>query len=160
MEEKSKSERKREMTALQKLGERLAELSPEQLRKFALPQELREALLLARALKSHHALRRQLQYIGVMMRRIDSEQIRKAIDEIDRGQKQKAHAFHQLERMRDRLVEGDDAALTEIVRQFPETDVQKLRQLVRNARKEKQENKTLKQSRTLFRHLRELSEKH
>jgi ribosome-associated protein len=86
MDDKSKSERKREMTALQDLGERLLELSNEQVREIAIPRELEVALLLARTLKSHGARRRQMQHFGVLMRKIDSVPIRTAIDEIDRGQ--------------------------------------------------------------------------
>ena len=143
MEEKSKSERKREMTALQELGKRLLELSREQLSEIGLPQELQDALLLARNLNSNSALRRQMQYIGVLMRRIDPEPVRQAINEIDKGQKRKAREFQQLELMRDRLIEGDDAVFEEIVSRFPDADIQKLRQFVRSARKGKKRTNPL-----------------
>jgi len=159
MEDKSKSERKREMTALQELGERLLELSQEQLNEIGLHRELQDALLLAKNLNSHSALRRQMQYIGVLMRRIDPEPIRHAINEIDKGQKRKAREFQQLELLRDRLLEGDDAVIEEIVSRFPDADIQKLRQFVRSVRKEEKEAKPPKQSRALFRYLRELSAK-
>lgn len=159
MEVKSKSERKREMNALQELGGRLIELSPEQLNSIEMPLELQEALLLAKTLKSHGARRRQLQYIGVLMRRTDPEPLRQIINDIDKGQKQKARAFQNLELMRDRLVEGDETAFDEIIRRFPDADLQKLRQFVRNAQKSKKENKPVNQSRALFKYLRELSEK-
>jgi ribosome-associated protein len=159
MEDKSKSERKREVTALQELGERLLEFSQEQLNNLGISQELQEALVLVKTLKSHGARRRQMQYIGVLMRRIDTEPIKQAIDDMDRGQKHKARAFQQLERMRDSLVEGDDAVIEEISSRFPDADIQKLRQFVRNARKEKKENQSPKHSRALFRYLRELAAK-
>ena len=159
MEDKSKSERKREMTALQELGERLIELSNEQVREIAIPRELEEALLLAKTLKSHGGRRRQMQYIGVLMRRIDSEPIRHALDEIDGGQKRKAHEFHQIEQLRDNLIEGSDAAFEEIAGRFPDADIQKIRQLVRSSQKEKKEGRPPKQSRLLFKYLREIYEK-
>jgi len=159
MDDKSKSERKREMTALQDMGERLLELSNEQVRKIAIPRELEEALLLARTLKSHGARRRQMQYIGVLMRKIDFEPIQTAIDEIDRGQKRKAHEFRQIEQIRDSLLEGSDAVFEEITGRFPDADIQKIRQLVRSSRKEKKEGRPPKQSRLLFKYLREIYEK-
>ena len=159
MEDKSKSERKREVTALQELGERLLELSQEQLNNIRISQELQDALILAKTLKSRGARRRQMQYIGVLMRRIDPEPIRLMIHEIDKGQKHKAREFQQLETMRNSLIDGDDTVFEEIIRHFPDVDILRLRQLVRGARKEKKENKPPKQSRSLFRYLRELAAK-
>ena len=78
-----------------------------------------------------------MQYIGVLMRRIDTGPIKQAIDDMDKGQRHKAREFQQLERMRDSLVEGDDTVFEEISSRFPDADIQKLRQFVRNARKEK-----------------------
>src|SRR4030065_2763925 len=120
MEDKSKSEKKREMSALQELGKRLLELSEVQVQGIGIPQELHDALYLARTLKSHAALRRQMQYIGVLMRRIDTGPIKQAIDDMDRGQKHMARAFQQLERMRDSLIEGDDTVVEEISSRFPD----------------------------------------
>lgn len=159
MEDKSKSEKKREMSALQGLGKRLMELSEVQMQGIGIPQELHNALHLARTLKSHPALRRQMQYIGVLMRRIDPGPVKQAIEDMDRGQKHKARAFQQLERMRNSLIEGDDTVIEEVSSRFPDTDIRKLRQFVRNARKEKKENQSPKYSRALFRYLRELSAK-
>lgn len=159
MEDKSKSERKREVTALQDLGERLLELSQEQLNNIRISQELQDALILAKTLKSRGARRRHMQYIGVLMRRIDPEPIRLMIHEIDKGQKHKAREFQQLETMRNSLIDGDDTVFEQIIRLFPDADILRLRQLVRGARKEKKENKPPKQSRSLFRYLRELAAK-
>jgi ribosome-associated protein len=159
MEDKSKSEKKREMTALQGLGKRLLELSPAQVQKIEMPQELRDSLLLARTLKSHSALRRQMQYIGALMRKIDAEPIRQTLEEIDRGEKRKAREFQQLELMRDKLVEGNDNIFEEMIERFPDADIQKLRQIARAARKEKKDGMPPRQIRALFRYLRDLSEK-
>ena len=156
MENKSKSELKREMTALQELGKRLVDLPDKQLHRIVMPEELQKAVSLAKALKSHSALRRQMQYIGVLMRRIDIGPIRQAVLEIDEGQKSKIREFHHLELLRDSLLEEDDSVNEKIISRFPDADIQRLRQLIRNARKEKKANKPPTQSRALFKYLRGL----
>jgi ribosome-associated protein len=157
MEEKSKSEKKREMTALQELGKRLLELSPEQLSQLAVTEEIQESLNLYRNLTSHSARARLMKHIGALMRRIDPEPLRMMISRIEKGEKGKTAKFHQIEAMRDSLIRGNDSAIEEIVSLFPDADLQKLRQMVRGARKELKENKAPKHSRSLFRYLRELS---
>jgi ribosome-associated protein len=158
MEEKSKSQIKREMCALQDLGEQLVRLSRGQLEQAELPQELREAVLFASSLEKHEAHRRQLQYIGVIMREIDPEPIRQSLAMIERQHKVETQAFHELEMWRDRLIEGSDALAEELLEQFPEADRQRIRQLVRNAHKEHKDNKPSKAARTLFHYLQELAE--
>jgi ribosome-associated protein len=159
MEAKSKTAKKREMSALQKLGERLPELPHEQLDEIGIPPELQDALLLLRHLQSRTARRRQMQYIGVLMRRIDPEPLRRKINEIDKGQVCKAREFQQLELLRDGLIEGDDTVYAEVISRFPEANIRRIRQFARGAQKEKRENKPPKQSRSLFRYLRELTAK-
>src|SRR5436305_11688991 len=149
MEEKSKSQIKREMYALQDLGEQLVRLSRGQLEQVELPQELREAVLFARSLKKHEAHRRQLQYIGVIMREIDPEPIRQSLATIERQHKVETQAYHSLEIWRDRLIEGSDTLAEELLKQFPEADLQRIRQLVRNAHKEHKNNKPSKAARAL-----------
>lgn len=156
IEQKSKSQFKREMTALQALGEQLVELTLNQIRTIEMPEDLREAVLFAKTLKKHEARRRQLQYIGTLMREVDSEPIRKALDEIDRGHRHDAESFKRIEGWRDALLDGQDELLDEILIEFPDGDRQRLRQLVFNARKEREGNKPPKSSRALFRYLREL----
>lgn len=155
-EPKSKSQMKREQTALQELGEKLVELTPDQLQKMGMPEDLREALLFAKRLKKGEALRRQLQYIGALMREADPEPIRTALETIARGRRQDAAQFHELEQWRDELIKGNDALLEEIVGRFPDADRQRLRMLASNARKEADANKPAKSSRTLFRLLQSL----
>ncbi len=145
------------MLALQALGEKLVELSADQIRKIDMPLELLDALLFARTIKKGEARRRQLQYIGVLMREADPEPIRKALDIIGRGQLQDAKQFEELERWRDGLVEGGDGLMEEIVSRFPCAERQTLRRLVLGARKEREGNKPPKASRALFRFLRALS---
>ncbi len=154
----SKSQRKRESTALQDLGKELFELSRDQLKKMDLPELLLGALLEAKRLTSHGAMRRQMQYIGKVMRDIETEPILQQLAAI-RGESNIAKAvFHALENWRSRLIQ-DDAALPEWLAQHPETDVQQFRQLIRNARKEAAEAKPPKSSRALFKILREQSER-
>ncbi len=153
----SKSQRKRESTALQDLGKELFELSRDQLKKMDLPESLLGALLEAKRLTSHGAMRRQMQFIGKVMRDIETEPILQQLAVI-RGESNIAKAqFHALENWRTRLIE-DDAALQAWLTAHPETDVQQFRQLIRNARKEAQEAKPPKSSRALFKILREQSE--
>ena len=120
-------------------------------------EDLWDAVLFAKTLTKHEARRRQLQYIGTLMRDADVEPIRQALENIARGNRMEAQAFAQVEKWRDVLLEGNDAPLDEIMERFPDADVQQLRQLVRNARKEKGKDKPPKSSRALFRYLRELS---
>ena len=157
-EYKSKTQIKKEMKALQKLGERLVELLPEQIKNIEMPEKLREAVLFAKTIKSREARRRQLQYIGSLMREVDPEPIRQAIEKKDHQRQLATQAFQQLEQWRDGLIEGNNDLLEELCRRFPDTDRQRLRQLVRNACKERERNKPPKSSRALFRYLRELSE--
>lgn len=150
----SKSQLKREMQALQDLGEVLVKLSQDQLDKIDLPENLYDAVMDARRFTKHEAIRRQMQYIGRIMRDIDTEPIAEQVAEI-RGESDAAKAaFHALERWRERLL-ADDDALTEWLAKHPGGDIQQLRNLIRSARKEAAEGKPPKSSRALFRLLRE-----
>jgi ribosome-associated protein len=155
MEPKSKSQVKKEMLALQVLGEKLVELSADQIKKIDMPLELRDALLFAKTINKGEPRRRQLQYVGVLMREVDPEPIQKVLDTISKGRLQETTQFKELERWRDKLVEGNDDLLEEIVSRG--ADRQTLRHLVLNARKEREVNKPQKASRALFRFLKALS---
>ena len=151
----SKSQLKREMTALQELGEELVGLSRERLAKIDMPERLRDAILDAQRITKHEARRRQMQYIGKIMRDIDAAPLRAAMDEI-KGVSEAANIRqHQLERLRTRLME-DEAVFSEVARDYPGADMQHLRQLRRNAIKEAQQGKPPRAYRELFRELREL----
>jgi ribosome-associated protein len=151
---KSKSQRKREVEALQDMGKELIDLSKERLMKMDLPDALRSAVLEAQRITAHGATRRQLQYIGKIMRSVDAEAIAEQLAEI-RGESTAAKAeFHALERWRERLI-ADDSAVTDWLVRHPGGDAQQLRQLIRNARKEAELGKPPKSSRELFRMLRE-----
>jgi ribosome-associated protein len=149
----SKSQRKRDMTALQKMGGVLVDLPASELAKIPMQDRLSDAIYAARALTTHGAKRRQLQYIGRLMRDEEMEPIYQALETIhSQNQQGKAH-FHQLERWRDRLIAEGDGALRVFVELFPDTDVQHLRQLIRNTQK----NPTV--GTELFRYLRKVAEK-
>jgi len=152
----SKTQRKKAMLELQDLGLELAGLSPERLKKMDLPEALLTAVLDWQRFNKHGAKRRQIQYIGKLMRDIDAEPIAEQLAAL-RGESDAAKAeFHALERWRERLLESDEAA-TQWLLEYPGTDAQHLRQLIRNARKEAELGKPPKSSRELFRLLRELS---
>lgn len=156
-ERPSKSQLKRDMDALQALGARLIELGKERLAKIDMPDELREAVRDAQRFTKHEARRRQLQYIGRLMRKLDPAPIQAAIDEVD-GISAAANArMHALERLRERLLE-DESVLNEIARRTATADFQQLRQLRRNALKERAENKPPRAFRELYRVLRDLEE--
>ncbi|MFO7594407.1 MAG: ribosome biogenesis factor YjgA [Pseudomonadota bacterium] len=152
----SKSQLKRESHALQELGEELVELPSAKLEKIPLPEELAEAVALARRIKARGGRKRQLQYIGKLMRKVDEEPIRQAMDLIKGESTRETARLHKLEQWRDRLLEEGDNALTELLGEYPAADRQHLRQLMRNAQQEKKQNKPPKSARELFRYLREL----
>ena len=153
----SKTKRKAEVHALQALGEELIALNKERLAQLNLPEILLDAVKEAQRTTSHGALARQRQYIGKLMREIDAAPI---ADQLERWkgthQAENAH-FHQLEKLRARLLE-DDQALSDYLRLHPQADSQQLRSLIRNARKEAAAGKPPKSSRELFKLLRELAE--
>ena len=151
----SKSQLKREMTALQDLGAELVALSRERLAKIEMPERLRDALLDAQRFTKHEAKRRQMQYIGKIMRDIDSAPLRAAMDEINGVSEAANIRQHRLERLRTQLME-DEAAFSELARDYPAADLQHLRQLRRNALKEAQQGKPPRAYRELFRELRGL----
>ncbi len=154
----SRTQRKKEATALQKMGEKLAALNDEQLKTMDLSVELMAAIRDLRPMSSHGARRRQTQYIGALMRAVDVAPIERALLEIEQGAYKQARAFHRLEDWRDRLVAGDDEAMEEILTAFVRADRQRLGHLVRSARKAREKNATKRSARNLFRYLKELSD--
>jgi ribosome-associated protein len=153
----SKTRRKAAMQELQALGEELIALNKARLTQLDLPEVLLDAVKEAQRITSNGALARQRQYIGRLMREIDTAPI---ADQLERWkgshQEENAH-FHRLEKLRERLLQ-DDAALSEYLGSHPEADSQQLRTLIRNARKEAAAAKPPKSSRELFKLLREQAE--
>jgi ribosome-associated protein len=149
----SKTRRKQEMHALQALGVALVGLPDAQLASMQLPDELAQAVRGARGIASREARRRQLQYIGRLMRDLDPEPIRARLEDIE-GTSAAATARHRrMEQWRTRLLE-DDGALTDFALDFPGADLQTLRTLIRNARREQKEGRPPRAFRELYRVLR------
>jgi len=159
MDHKSKTQKKKEAHSLQKLGEKLLHISKEQIREIDIPEEIVDALNLVRTIRSREGLRRQVQYIGSLMRTIDSDAIQEAVDQIEQGNHKKTLEFKETEQWRDELIAGNNEVLEEILENHSKADRQLLSQLVRNAVKEAKNNKPPKSSRTLFRYLREIRSK-
>ncbi|MFI3274057.1 ribosome biogenesis factor YjgA [Vibrio sp.] len=151
----SKTEMKTDMEALQKLGEELVSLKPSVLDKFPLSEDLAQAIKDAQRFKNE-AKRRQRQYIGKVMRNVDPEPIQAALDKVRNKHSQATAELHKLEQLRDRVVAEGDAAISEVMDMYPEADRQRLRQLARQANKEKSANKPAKASREIFQILKEL----
>jgi ribosome-associated protein len=153
----SKTKRKAEMDALQDLGVKLTELPNDKLAKLNLPERLLEAVKATKRITSNGALRRQKQYLGSLMREVETAPI---IDQLKRWQgkhtEENAH-FHQLERLRSKLLE-DESSLSAFLNDYPQTDCQQIRTLIRNHHREVAANKPPKSSRELFKLLREIVE--
>lgn len=143
------------MQDLQDLGEELAELSGERLKKLDLPEQLRDALKEAQRISSHGARRRQLQYIGKLMRDIDAAPIREALAALKGESATEVARMHRIERLRIRLLE-DEKTLAEIAENFPGADLQHLRTLRRSALKEQEAQKPPRSYRAIFQMLKEL----
>jgi ribosome-associated protein len=154
----SKSQLKREMTALQELGEELVSQPKERVMRVPMPEDVREVILECQKIKDHEGRRRQLQYVGKKMRSLEPEEvaaIQKVLDSWKGASKAETAAMHALERRREKLL-TDDKALTELLGQHPELNAQQLRTLIRNARKEQAENKPPKAYREIFQILKQL----
>jgi ribosome-associated protein len=157
-DEISKSQRKRAMHDLKQLGADLLEFSEDALRQLALPELLFDALLTARRITAHGARKRQMQYVGKLLKEIDADPLRDAVDARKHQQLTNTREFHQLEALRDQLLLHGDEALNEVLAVFPRADRQHLRKLARLARQEQDTGQPRGAGRTLFRHLRELQE--
>lgn len=149
-EGKSKSQVKREMHELQKLGEELVALSAAARAKVPLDDELKDALQLADKLgNKREALRRHIQFIGRLIRSRDLEPIEQALAILRNTNQAATRQFHKVEHWRDKLLSDNDA-LTEFIAAYPDVDVQQLRQLIRNAKKEQEKQQPPKYYRELF----------
>jgi len=150
----SKTKVKQRMLELQALGAALVKLPDGRLATVPMPDNLAAAVREARRISAHEGRRRQVQYIGRLMRDLDAEPIRAALAGFDGQSAQTRARQQQLERWRTRLID-DDGALTEYADTHPGADIQALRTLIRNARKEIAASKPPRAQRELFRVLRE-----
>lgn len=155
----SKSQLKREMHALQELGAALVELPKDALKRMPMPDDLADAVREARRITDHEGKRRQVQYVGRVMRGLtdgETAALRTALEE-HRGVNRAATArLHWIERTREALL-ADDAALTAFIREHPDADPQEGRTLIRNARREAQQGKPPRYFRELFQWIRTAS---
>ena len=151
----SKSEIKRDAEDLKQLGEKLVNLTKANLTKVPLDDSLKDAIELAQRLQKE-ARRRQLQYIGKLLRSIDAEPIREALEKIENKHNQQQAMLHKLEILRDELIAKGDAALTDLLNEHPYADRQQLRNLIRAAQKEKEQNKPSKAYREIYQILKTL----
>lgn len=154
-ERPNKTALKREAEANKALILRMMKLGDGLYQKLELSEALRDAVDDAKRFKKQ-ALKRQLIFTTSLMRNEDPAAITAQIDELERPAKQDVAAFHQLEQRRDQLLAGDNAVLDTLLLEFDGVDIQYVRQLVRNAAKEKENNKPPKSARLLFQYLKEL----
>ena len=152
----SKSQRKRDMDALQDIGSELTELNEQQLASIDLPENLRDAVLVARGMKHNEARRRQVQYIGKLMRQIDDPApIRSKLDGFLSVSAEQTARLHHIERWRERLL-AEPQSVSEFIAAYPEADSQQLRTLIRNTAEERARAKPAKLFRALFQMIRDL----
>lgn len=155
----SRSQRRRDALATLALAERLVAMQPAQLNQLELPEGLHEEIARVRTITARGARKRELAYLAKLMRRQDDDALapaRAALGEDRRAQQRDAAAFKRAEALRDRLLEGDHAALTALIDDHPGIDRQRLNALIRQARTERERDKSPRAARELFRLLRDL----
>ena len=153
----SKTKLKAEADVAQSIGKKLIALSKDRLIKLELPETLFDAVMEAKRLTANGAIRRQLQYLGRLMRDVDSAPIVEQLEAWEGKNTQENARFHTMERWRTRLI-TEPAALQEFLTKYPQIDIQQFRTLIRNAQKEEAAQKPPKSSRELFKLIREVSE--
>lgn len=152
-DDESKSQRKKDMLALQKMGESLIQLTEEQLATIDLPDNLLTAIQHMKSLTSNEAKRRQLQYIGKIMRQIDPESIKQALKNRELIHEKTTAKFHHIEEWRTKLLTQGDSALYVFLADYPKANRQQLRQLIRNAEQDRKNNKNTGAEKALFKYL-------
>jgi ribosome-associated protein len=155
----SKSQLKREMEALQELGQALVELPKDALKRMPMTEDLADAVHECRRITDHEGRRRQMQYVGRMMRGLTEAEVAALRTKLEehRGVNKAATArLHWIERTREKLLASDDA-LTEFIRQHPAADPQEGRMLIRNTRREQEQSKPPKYFRELFQWIKDVS---
>jgi len=154
----SKSQLKREKQALQDLGKRIAELPKGHYVRIPMSDGMQDAMALYKRLKSNEARRRQLQFIGKHMHNEDLDAIDAVFVQLENESKVFRQHFQKLEEMRDLLIAQGDSALESVLTEFPHLNRQEIRQLIRQAIKEKQQQKPPAASRKLFNYLKDHTE--
>jgi ribosome-associated protein len=155
----SKSQRKREAHELLDLAKKLISMPKPKLVGLPMDQDLRDEVEFTRSIRAHGARKRQLMTVGKMLRKRDTGPLTDAVNNIDQKNRRVNARFHHIETWRDRLIEGNDQALSELFKQIPDINVQTLRQLIRNAQKEVKLGKPPVAVRKLFKLLRDTDKK-
>lgn len=157
---KSRTEKKHEAEALQVIGERLVGLTDSQLIKLDLPETLFDSIKLAQGIHSHGGKKRQLQYIGKLMRDdlLDMDSINLFLSRMDKVASEETKAFKAIEQWRDKLIDGGNDAVNQFLASFPDADIQQIRQLVRNANNKKNEKLAKKSRKAIFQFVKQLSD--
>jgi ribosome-associated protein len=158
-ERPSKSQRKREARALFELGRTLVEMPPARLASVPLDDDIRGAIEFTRGVTAHVARKRELQHLAKRLRRIDAQPIREALEALDNEARALTARHHRAEQWRDRLIDEGDAAVSALCEARDDVDIQALRQLIRNAVRERRRDKPPASARALFRALRDLDER-
>jgi ribosome-associated protein len=146
----SKSQRKREAHELLDLAKKMISMPESRLKRMPLDDDLRQEVVFARSIRAHGARKRQLMTVAKMLRNRDPEELIDAVNGVDQKNRQVNARFHHVEAWRDRLIEGSDKELTELLEQSPDANIQTLRQLIRNAKKEAKLGKPPTAARKLF----------
>lgn len=154
----NKTQIKRECDHLLDIGDDILKLKREEIDSLELPSDLEEAIHTALKIKSRSGLKRQRQYIGKLLRNIDSEAVEVQLRKIQHRHDTNTAQFKRLERWRDNLIANDKETLSEIIARFPDIDRQHMNQLIRSAHQEHKQNKAPAASRKLFKYLRDLEE--
>lgn len=154
-ERPSRTQQKRDAEALQALGERLLALPEARLAQLPLPEPLRDAVRVGRSLSQRGAGRRQRQYIGRLMRDLDTEALQAALAAMDTQDADERERFHAAERWRERLLADGDSALSAFFDAHPRADRQRLRQLMQSCRAELAAGRPARRQRELFREIRQ-----
>ncbi len=154
-ERPSKSQRKREMAALQETGAQLVALYAGQLAQIELPERLHEAIVAAQRISDFEGRRRQMQYIGKLMREVDPAPIRAKLGQWHGVAREHTASQHLAERWRERLL-ADDGALAMFAAEYPGGDLQHLRTLIASVKRDRAAGRPPKNYRELFRAVREI----
>lgn len=155
----SRSQNRREALEVLALGEKLVELTAAQLARLPIPEDLLEHIEYSKRITSHGARKRQLAFLAKQMRREDDatlDAIRDALEANSETSKRAVALMHRIEHWRERLLGQGDAALAELLDEYPGADRQELRTLVRNALAEKAKNKPPRAFREIYQVLRDL----
>lgn len=151
----SKTQRKQQMHALQALGEKIIALDDTQRARLPLSDEMLAAVEETARIRSHEGRRRHMQYVGKVMRGEDLAAIQAAFEAIEQKKLQRDHGLQRLEKWRERLIDSGNEALEAFISEYPDVDRQALRQLIRNAQRERSHDKPPASARKLFRLIRD-----